>query len=100
CGVLQWNIGSNSLQPLVKAAGEAAVKAAMPRHGARFWEANTTAIAKGLAIARAWQGGGTRLPTEVKAELVAFMCSGAMVAQQMNAAGKVARTAERLAIAW
>lgn len=99
-GVLQWNIGSNSLQPLVKAAGEAAVRATMPRHGAKFWEANNTTVAKGLAIVRAWQGGGARLPAEIKAELVAFMCSAPMVAQQMAAAGKVARTAERLAIQW
>jgi hypothetical protein len=100
CGVLQWNIGSNSLQPLVKAAGEPAVKATMPRHGAKFWEASNTSIAKGLAIVRAWQGGGSRLPADVKAELVAFMCSAPMVAQQMAAAGKVARSAERMAVTW
>jgi hypothetical protein len=100
CGVLQWNIGSNSLQPLVKAAGLPAVTSAMPRHGAKFWEANNTTVTKGLAIVRAWQNGGTRLPPEVKGELVAFMCSDAMVAQQMAASTKVARTAERLAIAW
>lgn len=100
CGVLQWNIGSNSLQPLVKAASEATVRASMPRHGAKFWEANNTTVSKGLAIVRQWQGGGTRLPADVKAELVAFMCSAPMVAQQMKAADKVARAAERLAIAW
>lgn len=100
CGVLQWNIGSNSLQPLVKAAGEPAVKATMPRHGAKFWEASNTTVAKGLAIVRAWQNGGARLPAEIKAELVAFMCSEPMVAQQMAASARVARSAERLATAW
>lgn len=100
CGVLQWNIGSNSLQPLVKAAGEKAVKAAMPRHGVKFWEASHATVNKGLAIVRAWQGGGSRLPAEVKGELVAFMCCEAMVAQQMAAAGKVARAAEKGAAAW
>src|SRR5262245_15753274 len=33
CGVLQWNIGQGSLQPLVRAAGKPAVAASMPTFG-------------------------------------------------------------------
>ncbi|WP_374654163.1 hypothetical protein [Dongia sp.] len=99
CGVLQWNIGSSSLQPLVQAAGEPAVRAAMPRFGADFWRACTGTKTAGLAIVRGWQN-GARLKPEVKAELVALLVSAPMVAQQMQASTRVARTADRLATGW
>lgn len=99
CGVLQWNIGSSSLQPLVVGAGEPAVKTAMPRFGPEFWRACTGTKAAGLAIVRGWQN-GSRLRPEVKTELVAFLVSAPMVAQQMQASMSVARSADRLATNW
>jgi hypothetical protein len=100
CGVLQWNIGSSSLQPLVIAAGQPAVMATMPKFGADFWRACTSSKSAGLAIVNGWQNGGTKLPKDVKAELVAFMVSAPMVAQQMKAAGTVAKTADKIATNW
>jgi hypothetical protein len=35
-GVLQWNLGQDTLQKLVKRAGRDAVLAAMPIYGAKF----------------------------------------------------------------
>ncbi|MFQ3666048.1 MAG: hypothetical protein SNJ79_08490 [Sphingomonadaceae bacterium] len=98
-GVLQWNLGQGSLQPLVKAAGEAAVKAHMPAFGADFWKAVT-------APARAWQQAlagwftGTRLKPAVRAELKAFTGSDPFRAQQVTAAGAVARLSFRRATEW
>ena len=38
-GVLQWNLGSGSLQPMVPAVGEAEVLARMPSFGDELWSA-------------------------------------------------------------
>ncbi|WP_374380950.1 hypothetical protein [Dongia sp.] len=99
CGVLQWNIGSSSLQPLVIGAGRDAVMATMPKFGAAFWQACNGTKAAGMAIVRGWQM-GARLKPEVKAELVFFLAGSAMVAQQMRAAGAVARRADKAAGQW
>jgi len=40
-GVLQWNIGMGSLQPLVKNVGRAAVVDTMPVFGGELWTACT-----------------------------------------------------------
>src|SRR3954468_6042136 len=58
-GVLQWNIGSNSLQPMVRNIGLAKVRECMPSYGSGLWEACTSAIPHGLSIVRAWQVGAT-----------------------------------------
>lgn len=99
CGVLQWNIGQNSLQPLVRAAGKPAVIAEMPKFGEEMWTACNTSLSKALKIVRLWQTGAT-LKTAVRAELKACMGSKAMRQQQDVAIRKVAEKAEALADAW
>ncbi len=46
CGVLQWNIGQGSMQPLVKGCGKSAVIAAMPKFGEALWQACNTDVAR------------------------------------------------------
>ena len=43
-GVLQWNIGSRSLQPIVQTIGKAAVTATMPQKGEDLWRACNTTV--------------------------------------------------------
>lgn len=99
CGVLQWNIGSHSLQPLVLAVGEAEVRARMPRLGGQMWQASTGPTRTGLSIVRGWQT-GARLSALARAELVALMTAPAMQAQQDARIRAVAAAAERHADAW
>ena len=88
-GVLQWNIGQGSLQPLVLAMGQARVVAALPTLGADFWAACNAPVNKGLAIVRGWQPGG-QMPKTVRNELRTFTAGPDFVAQQIAAARKVA----------
>jgi hypothetical protein len=99
CGALQWNIGMNSLQPMVRAVGEAAVKQAMPVHGAEMWKACNTAIVEGLKIVRGWQNGTTLRPVP-KAELRTLMGSAAMRAEQDKKIAVKAQRAFDLATQW
>lgn len=99
-GILQWNIGQGTLQPLIRAVGEAAVLAAMPRYGAFLWRAAHLPPAEALPIVRSWQGRRNRLAPLLKAEFGALMGSEAMRAQQMLAAGKIAARAEMFAASW
>lgn len=98
-GVLQWNIGSNSLQPLVTRVGRAAVVAAMPHYGVEMWNACTSTIPKGLAIVRGWQVGST-LRGPVRDELKAFARGDAFMGQQVAAAADTAQEALAAARAW
>lgn len=98
-GALQWNIGSGSLQPLVRAVGRAAVVQAMPHYGTELWEACTSNLANGLAIVRRWQVGAT-LRAQVREELRAFARGEVFVVQQMNAVARTAETALDQATAW
>lgn len=91
-GVLQWNIGSGSLQPLIKGMGRAAVVASMPLHGAELWNACNTTIPDGLSIVRGWQSGG-HLPAAIVGELKALLHSPAGINQQIAAATDVAQRA-------
>lgn len=99
CGVLQWNIGSHSLQPLVLAVGEAEVRARMPALGGQMWAACTGPLKAGLAIVRGWQT-GSRLSAQARGELAALMGAPAMRAQQDQRIRAVAAEAEALADAW
>src|SRR4051794_33004464 len=67
-GVLQWNIGSNSLQPIVRAIGNPAVTSTMPTFGQDLWRACNTTVSAGLGIVRGWQP-NTKLPKPVFNEL-------------------------------
>lgn len=99
CGVLQWNIGQGSLQPLVKAIGKPAVLSAMPSFGNDMWKACESSLSIGLQIVRSWQSGAT-LKSGPKAELKRLMGSAPMVGQQDAAIRAVAAKAETMADKW
>lgn len=99
CGILQWNIGQGSLQPIVKAAGLATVKKYMPTFGDELWTACQGTIAQGLAIVRAWQPAG-QLKPDVRNELRALFGSPEMIEQQMAAASKTGESSMKLANRW
>lgn len=99
CGVLQWNIGQGSLQPMVQRAGEQTVLAAMPTHGTQMWRACTSDITTGLTIVRGWQS-ANRLNARAKAELVNLLDTDEMRAAQDAALDRVAVRAARLADKW
>lgn len=98
-GVLQWNIGCGSLQPLVKNIGKKVVIDAMPIFGNEFWTACSSSISQGLKIVQAWQT-GTKLPSNVRAELKALAHSDAFVKEQIKAATHVAQLSLNAAVAW
>jgi hypothetical protein len=99
CGILQWNIGKGSLQPLVKNCGLSAVQKYMPQHGNELWSACQQSIAKGLAIVRGWQPNKKFKPDVLK-ELRALFGSDEMVQQQVAAATNVGEQAMKLASRW
>jgi len=99
CGVLQWNIGQGSLQPLVKAVGEPTVRAAMPAHGNEMWNACHVPIGQGLAIVKSWQVNNA-LRAAPKAELRSLMGSPEMRARQNVKIREAAAAAEKHADAW
>ncbi|MBA4010945.1 MAG: hypothetical protein C0481_03690 [Phenylobacterium sp.] len=97
CGALQWNIGSNSLQPMVRATGKDVVMSAMPTLGADLWRAceKETGVRAALAIVRGWQP-NKKLPTTALTELARLMGTTEMRAQQqlrISAVGERALTA-------
>src|SRR5262249_54529213 len=98
-GVLQWNIGSRSLQPIVQMIGKAAVTATMPQKGEDLWRACNTTVNQGLAIVRAWQP-NNKLPKPVFNELKAFVRSQPFQDQQMKVARKVGNKAWDTAVDW
>jgi len=91
-GVLQWNIGSNSLQAMVNAVGRETVVGLMPKFGPELWAACNCNVKQGLAICRGWQHGGLFVP-DVHKELKAFTRSDAFVEQQIRRAQRVATEA-------
>lgn len=99
CGILQWNIGQGSLQPLVNKCGLPAVQQYMPVYGNQLWNACQKSKAEGLEIVRAWQPNGN-LKSDVLKELRAFFGSPEMIKQQMAAATKVGEEAMVLASRW
>jgi hypothetical protein len=99
CGVLQWNIGSASLQPLVKSAGLQVVQRYMPNFGTSFWHACNAAIGDGLAIVRGYQQ-NKRVQPQPLAELRALFGSPEMVAIQMQRCEATGSSAKSLAQRW
>lgn len=99
CGALQWNIGSGSLQPMVKEVGRDLVLSHMPGFGAELWSACNDPIPQGLSIVRSWQS-GTKLSPQARAELRALMGSVSMRAQQDVKIAAVASRALKMAAAW
>ncbi len=99
CGALQWNIGSASLQPLLKAAGQAVVLREAPTIGADLWKACDGGVAAGLAITRQWQTGAQLKATPAR-ELAKLMGSPEIKAQQMSRIQGIADKADALALTW
>ncbi len=99
CGVLQWNIGSASLQPMVKAVGQAVVLREAPTIGAELWRACDGGVAAGLAIVRGWQARSV-LRAAPRRELAALMGSPEMRAEQMARIRVIAAKADVQALAW
>lgn len=98
-GVLQWNIGMGSLQPMVRNIGRAAVIAVMPAYGAQMWAACSASVGEGLAIVRGWQAGG-HLRQPVAVELKRLALCPPFVTQQIAKANTVAESAYRAAAEW
>lgn len=99
CGILQWNIGQGSLQPLVKKCGLPAVQKHMPVHGNELWNACQGTIANGLQIVRSWQP-NKKLKPDVMSELRTLFGSPEMKEQQMAAALHVGQESMNLASQW
>lgn len=99
CGVLQWNIGMESLQPMVRAVGEARVKQLMPTLGAAFWSACNGPKAPALTLVRSWQTNKKLKPTP-RTELKALTGSPEMRAEQDKVIGTIALRAFRQAADW
>lgn len=98
-GVLQWNFGQGSLQPMVIAAGRPAVDATMPTIGAAFWQAAHAGPSGWLPIVAGWHT-GIALKSVARQELRAFTGSPAFVAQQVAASEQTAQTAFEFAKDW
>ncbi len=98
-GVLQWNIGQGTLQPLVAGMDRAAVLAAMPQYGAELWEASTAPIPRGLELVRSWQQGRSLLPA-VQQELKTLARTPAFIDRQLAAASVIADRAWAGAVDW
>jgi hypothetical protein len=91
-GVLQWNIGSHSLQSMVNAVGRDEVVRLMPELGDQLWQACNSDVAAGLAICRSWEA-GSQLKPEAFKELKSFTRSDAFVAQQVERSSTLAAEA-------
>lgn len=98
-GVLQWNIGSNSLQPIIRVVGKAAATSTMPTYGEDLWKAGNSTVADGLAIVRAWQP-NNKLPKACFNELKSYVRSPPFQARQMVVARNVGNTAWSTAQDW
>ena len=99
CGILQWNIGQGSLQPLVKQCGSATVLNYMPTFGNELWTACHSSKVQGLQIVRNWQPNGNLKPPVLK-ELRALFGSPEMIEQQIAVATQVGKTSMQLASKW
>jgi hypothetical protein len=99
CGVLQWNIGMESLQPMVRAVGVTRVKQLMPTLGTAFWSACNGPKAPALTLVRSWQTNKKLRPTP-RTELKALMGSPEMRAEQDKVIGTIALRAFRQAADW
>ena len=99
CGVQQWNIGSNSLQPLVRLVGQPVALRTMPTKGAEMWTACNAPITQGLQIVRAWQANHVIQPA-IAAELRALMGSPEMRAAQLRRIVTIAQNADTLTVGW
>jgi len=99
CGVLQWNIGMGSLQPLVNAVGKSFVLQKMPTFGEQMWTACNSSVASGLQIVRSWQT-NKKLKPVPRTELQNLFGSEKMINQQMQRSKNLGQNAMNLAAKW
>ncbi|HEV8016807.1 MAG TPA: hypothetical protein VGP48_14810 [Stellaceae bacterium] len=99
CGVLQWNLGCNSLQPLIQSVGEAAVRRAMPLYGDTMWRICQADAAAACSVARGWQTNAA-LQDAPAAELRALLGSREMRQVQRDRIAVIADKADALARVW
>lgn len=99
CGPLQWNIGSNSFQPIVLGCGQEVVRRAMPGLGREMWDACNASITEGLRIVRGWQT-GSRLRKDAEREIKALLDQPEMRDGMRRKAAHVGELAFREAGAW
>lgn len=99
CGALQWNIGQNSLQPMVRAVGEQLVLQTMPTLGGEMWKAGKAKPADGMPIVLGWQI-NNKLSQIARSELKALMGSATMRAEQHKRIDQVAQTSLQMASQW
>lgn len=103
CGILQWNIGQGSLQPKVKACGEAVIRRCMPVYGSQLWEACRKPITEGLRIVNSWQfiqNGKYKIREPILRELQELVGSREMIQQQVNSIKRVGQRAFDEAKRW
>ncbi|MDR5733574.1 hypothetical protein QCE47_14670 [Caballeronia sp. LZ025] len=98
-GVLQWNIGSGSLQPLLKALSTDEIRTPCPTCGADLIRARGVSPSEGLKIVNQWQPGG-KLPATIRNELKTLAHSEPFKAQQVKAAQAVAARAYKTCGEW
>jgi hypothetical protein len=98
-GVLQWNIGSNSLQPLVLGVDPATIHALCPTCGVDLINACKEPRSDGLKLVTAWQVGNQIEPTILN-ELKTLARSDEFVAQQVKAATAIAQQAYDTTSSW
>jgi Uncharacterized protein conserved in bacteria (DUF2272) len=99
CGVLQWNIGKSSLQPLVLQVGKTTVEKYMPMYGDELWDACNKPKSEGLIIVRAWQKNNV-LRSVIKNELANLFGSAEMIEVQLQFANNTGTRAFELATRW
>ena len=111
CGLLQWNIKSVTLQPLVVSAGKEIVLRLMPTYGEAFWSACTTTNGReARETVLSWQtksqrtsgsdGGGGALQPDVLSELQSLFRSDSMRRIQIDSARSRALAAWDYAVNW
>jgi hypothetical protein len=99
CGILQWNIGMGSLQPIIKEGGKAVALRHMPTHGEQLWDAAHSPIPEGLKIVRKWQT-GTKLKAKPREELTAYIGSDEIKPLQLKRLRRTGDVAFTLAEKW
>jgi Uncharacterized protein conserved in bacteria (DUF2272) len=99
CGVLQWNIGKESLQPLIQKAGKKLIIKYMPLYGNELWEACSSSKAEGLIIVSSWQKSNV-INKIVNNELSNLFSSNELIDIQIEYADKIGFKSFELAVNW
>lgn len=91
CGVFQWNIGSGSLQPLLKKSNKNLMIQYLGNElGNELWNVANSDITNGLTIVRTWNDSNKTIKPNIKSKLKSFLESGEMVTIQNQATDNMA----------